>query len=284
MTALSILSVVLCGAGASLVMGPVETVATGFAFSEGPVWLPGTGLVFSDIPTDTIFKADKSVFRKPSGKSNGLAVDREGRLIACEHLNRRVTRTEKDGAITVLADRYLGQRLNSPNDVAVRSDGTIFFSDPPYGLEGRPAELPFNGVYCIKPGGELRLLSVYFRSPNGMAFSPDEKTLYIGDSVDMFVEAFDVGEDGRLSNARLFCKDLDTPDGMKVDREGRLWVAAKDGMRVYLPNGTLVECIAFPEQPANCAFGDDDAKTLYVTARAGLYKVRCATAGLRTSP
>jgi gluconolactonase len=281
MIALLIASAMCCGAEGDLVAGPVETVAVGFEFLEGPLWLPGTGWIFSDIPADTIYKADKTVFRKPSGKSNGLTVDREGRLIACEHWNRRVTRTEKDGTVTVLADQYLGRKLNSPNDVVVRSDGMIFFTDPPYGIEGREAELPFKGVYCITPEGEVKLVSVYFTSPNGLAFSPDEMTLYIADSGEGFIEAFDVGKGGVLRNARLFCKDIATPDGMKVDEAGRVWTTAQDGVRVYRPTGELIATIAFPEQPANCAFGDDDAKTLYVTARHGLYKVRCAAAGLR---
>ena len=280
MISLVLLCVALCGAGEELTAGSVETVGVGYQFTEGPVWIPGTGLVFSDIPADTIYKADKTVFRKPSGKSNGLTLDREGRLIACEHWNRRVTRTEKDGTITILAERYLGRRLNSPNDVVVRSDGAIFFTDPPYGIEGREAELPFAGVYAIAPDGTLTLLSVYFKRPNGLAFSPDEKTLYVGDSEDDLVEAFDCAKDGSLRNARLFCTGAN-PDGMKIDAQGRLWVSLKEGVRAFRPNGETVGMIVFPEQPANCAFGDDDGKTLYVTARHGLYKVRCAVKGLR---
>ena len=275
-----IVSIALIIAGGDLVQGPVETVATGLGFSEGPLWIPGKGLVFSDIPADAICSADKTVFRKPSGQSNGLTLDREGRLIACEGGNRRVTRTEANGAITVLAEQYLGRKLNSPNDVVVRSDGTIFFTDPPYGLEGREAELPFSGVYAIAPDGNLKLLSVYFKFPNGLAFSPDEKTLYVGDSGSGFIEAFDVQKDGALTNARTFATDVG-PDGMKMDEQGNLWTSAKDGIRVYRPSGERVTTIAFPEQPANCAFGDDDGKTLYVTARHGLYKVRCTVRGIR---
>jgi len=274
------IAVAMFAAGADLVQGPVETVATGLSFSEGPVWVPGKGLIFSDIPANTIYAADKSVFRKPSGKSNGLTLDREGRLIACEQEKHRVTRTEPDGTITVLADSYLGRKLNSPNDVVVRSDGTIFFTDPPYGLEGREAELPFSGVYAIAPDGKVTLLSVYFKYPNGLAFSPDEKTLYISDSGAGFIEAFDVQKDGMLTSARTFATDVG-PDGMKVDEKGNLWTSAKDGIRVYRPSGELAVTIAFPEQPANCAFGDEDGKTLYVTARHGLYKVRCTVRGIR---
>lgn len=264
--------------GEPVVTGPVEEIATGFQFTEGPLWTTELGLVFSDIPADTIFRGDKSVFRRPSGNSNGLTADREGRLIACEHGNRRVSRTEKDGTVATLADRYLGRRLNSPNDVVVRSDGRIFFTDPPYGVKPEERELPFCGVYTIAPDGVLTLLSVYFRSPNGLAFSPDEKTLYIGDSADDFIEAFDVSEDGRLGNARFFAK-APTPDGMKVDARGRVWVTAQDGVRVYAPNGQLAATVAIPEQPANCTFGDSGGNALYVTARTSVYKVACAVPG-----
>lgn len=280
MAGLVLATVLVLGVGESLTARPVEMVADGLKFTEGPVWLPGEGLIFSDIPADTIYRADKTVFRQPSGKSNGLALDTQGRLIACEHGNRRVTRTETDGTITVLADRYLGRKLNSPNDLVVRSDGTIFFSDPPYGLEKRERELPFNGVYAILPDGQIKLLSVYFKRPNGLALSPDEKTLYIGDSGGGFIQVFDVARDATLSNSRLLDEGVG-PDGMKMDERGRLWTSAHDGIRVYTPDGTLLQTIAFPEQPANCGFGDEDGKTLYVTARHGLYKVRCTVAGLR---
>jgi len=277
MMVMTLLVCAVVGADAGLAAGPVETVAEGFKFTEGPVWLPGEGLVFSDIPADTIWRADKTVFRQPSGKSNGLAVDGEGRLIACEHWNRRVTRTEKDGAITVLADQYLGRRLNSPNDLVVRSDGTVFFTDPPYGLEKREAELPFNGVYAVAPDGAVKLLSVYFKRPNGIALSPDEKTLYVADTELRLVQAFHVGEDGTLSNSRLFCK-VPGPDGMKVDEQGNLWVTA-DGVWVFRQDGEHLATIEIPQRPANCAFGDDDGMTLYVTARTGVYKVPCRVKG-----
>ena len=280
MVSLLALSTMMMAGVEELVAGPVETVGEGFAFTEGPVWLPSIGIIFSDIPVDTIFKGDRTVFRKPSGKSNGLTLDPEGCLIACEHWNRRVTRTEKDGAVTVLVDRYQGKKLNSPNDVVVRSDGMVFFTDPPYGLEGREAELDFSGVYSIKPNSELKLLFREFKYPNGLAFSPDEKVLYVGDSRAGIVHAFDVAADGSLSNGRLFC-EFPGPDGMKVDRDGRLWSSARDGIRVYGPDGAHVATIAFPNQPTNCAFGDEDSKTLYVTAREGVYKVACKVKGLR---
>ena len=279
MSALLVVRMLTLAAEADLTQGPVETVAEGFEFTEGPVWMPGEGWIFSDIPADTIYRADKSVFRSPSGKSNGLAIDNEGRLIACEHWNRRVTRTEKDGSITVLADNYLGRKFNSPNDLTIRSDGMIFFTDPPYGLEERAAELEFSGVYAIMPEGKVRLLSVYFKRPNGLALSPNEKTLYVGDSGAHFIQAFDVAQDGTLTHSRLFCRAA--PDGMKVDEAGRLWTTNGQGVSVFTPDGEPVGTIRFPQPPANCAFGEEDRKTLFVTARTGVYKVRVTTPGLR---
>lgn len=261
-----------------LTAGPVEKVADGFKFTEGPLWIEDEGLVFSDVPADTIFKADKTVFRKPSGKSNGLTLDRQGRLIACEHWNRRVSRTNKDGTVVAIAERYEGKRLNSPNDVVVRSDGTVLFTDPRYGLEGRKAELDFAGVYALLPDGTLKLLDKSFTAPNGLALSPDEKLLYVADSKGGFIQVFDVAADGALSNSRRFC-DTPNPDGLKIDERGWVWTTARDGVRVYKPDGKLAGTIAFPEKPANCAFGDADSKTLYVTARHGLYKVRCTVKG-----
>ena len=267
----------------SMVTGNVETVSEGYTFTEGPLYLPDGTLIFSDIPADTIFKHDKSVFRRPSGESNGLTLDREGRLIACEHKNRRVSRTESDGTITVLADRYEGKRLNSPNDIIVRSDGTLFFTDPSYGLpgglDGPQAELNFCGVYMISPKGILRLLADDFIKPNGLALSPDETILYIADTEGRHIRAFDAGIDGSLSNGRIFC-ELPGPDGIKTDREGFLWSTASDGVRVYAPRGTLVETIPFSQPPSNCAFGGDTGRILYVTARKGVYKIRTTHEGL----
>lgn len=279
-----LIGAVSLGAAQELTEGAVELVADGFHFTEGPLWLPEGILVFSDIPADTIYRADKSVYRKPSGESNGLTLDAQGRLIACEHKNRRVTRTEPDGAITVLADRYDGKRLNSPNDVVVRSDGAVFFTDPPYGLPGGlggpHAELDFSGVYKIAPDGAMRLLVDDFDKPNGLAFSPDETKLYIADTDGNHIRVFEVGEDGALTKGRIFC-ELPVPDGVKVDVEGNVWATAFDGVRVYAPCGELIQTVTFPAPPANCAFGDDDSLTLYVTARAGVYRIRTTVKGIR---
>jgi sugar lactone lactonase YvrE len=279
------ISNILLHAAQPMTVGEVELVADGFMFTEGPVWVDDSGtLLFSDIPADTIYDQDKAVFRKPSGQSNGLTLDREDRLIACEHQNRRVTRTEKNGEITVLADKYEGKRLNSPNDVVVRSDGIIFFTDPPYGLkgglEGPDAELDFSGVYRIDADGTLTLLMKDFIKPNGLALSPGEKVLYIADTEGKHIRAFDVTAEGKLENGRIFC-ELGSPDGMKMDVKGNVWATASDGVRVYSPQGDLLETIVCPQMPANCAFGGSDSRTLFITARTGLYKIQTVNAGIR---
>lgn len=266
-------------AGTSLLDGTVEQIRTGHAFTEGPVWLPEGRLAFSDIPADTIFYGDGTVLRKPSGKSNGLTLDTEGRLIACEHWNRHVTRTEKDGSVTVLAESYEGEKLNSPNDAIVHSNGTIYFTDPPYGLEGREPEPPTAEVYAITPRNSLVLVADDFKKPNGIGLSPDEKTLYVADTEMSHIRAFDVAGDGAVSGGRVFC-EIPHPDGMAVDIEGRVWCTAEDGVRVIDSNGSLVETVSLPEMPANCTFGDADRKMLYVTARTSVYRVHTRVAGL----
>ncbi len=266
--------------------GPPEQVATGFTFTEGPLWLGKEGLIFSDIPADTMFRLDKSAFRKPSHWSNGLTLDREGRLIACETTTRRITRTEKDEAITVIADSFEGHKLNGPNDVVVRSDGTIFFTDPPYGLPKRlqdpSAELDFCGVFAVKPGEAVRALVKDLETPNGLAFSPDEKILYVSDTERKHIRAFDVVADGTLSNSREIYT-LPVPDGMKVDPAGRIWCSAKDGIHVIGTDGKLIERIDIAEA-SNCAFGGEDAKALYVTAGPSIFKVRLKNAGVLPGP
>lgn len=268
--------------------GDPERVATGFQFTEGPLWLAEGALLFSDIPANRIYRwtpdAAPTVWREPSGHANGLTLDRQGRLIACEHGNRRVSRTEADGAITPLAERYQGRRLNSPNDVVVRSDGAIYFSDPPYGIRPEEREQPCNGLYRIRPDGVLELLVDDFDRPNGLAFSPDECILYVADSPRRHVRAFDVRADGTLANSRIFA-DMDhpqpgSPDGMKVDREGHLYVAGATGVWVFAPNGEWLGVITLPERPANCAWGDADLCSLYITARTSIYRVRTRIPGL----
>jgi sugar lactone lactonase YvrE len=268
----------------------VEKIAGGFQFTEGPVWVPDGYLLFSDIPADTIYRwtpgsAAAEVFRKPSGRSNGLTLDREGRLVACEH-DRRLSRTEKDGRVVALAERYEVRRLNSPNDVVVKSDGCVYFTDPPYGLprqeEGR--ELDFNGVYCLAPDGTLTLLDDSFDRPNGLAFSPDERVLYVNDSRRGHIRAFDVQSEGALTNGRVFAELKDSgkegsPDGMKVDVRGNVFCTGPGGIWVFDAAGEPLGLIEVPEVPANLSWGDDDLKTLYITARTGLYRMRMRTGG-----
>jgi gluconolactonase len=270
----------------------LEKVADGFQFTEGPVWNPAGFLLFSDIPANQIVKfvpgAAPTAFRTPSGNSNGLTYDRAGRLLACEHGNRRVTRQEADGSLTVLASSYDGKKLNSPNDIVVRSDGTIYFTDPPYGIREEEKELPFQGVYKISPDGKLTLLAQDFDRPNGIALSPDEKTLYIDDSARLHVRAFDVAPDGSISHGRILAElkaaRQGVPDGMKVDRKGNLYVTGAGGVWVFNKRGKHLGTILMSELPANCGWGDADYRTLYLTARTGLYRIRLKIPGFITYP
>ncbi len=270
----------------------IERVAGGLGFTEGPVWVTDH-LLFSDIPRGRICRLDLlpegpalNTYRWPSGNSNGLTLDRQRRLIACEHGTRRVSRSEPDGSIVTLADRYEGRRLNSPNDVVVRSDGTIFFTDPPYGLpnltEGK--ELPFNGVYSISVDGSLQLQADDFDRPNGLAFSPDERILYIDDSPRRHIRAFDVASNGALSNSRIFAEltssDQGSPDGMKVAEDGTIVSAGPGGIWIYQPDGKLLGRLIPPEQPANLAWGEADRQTLFITARTSVYRIRLNVVGI----
>ncbi len=270
----------------------IEQVAAGFGFTEGPIWR-GDHLLFSDIPRNRIVRwqmrgegPEVITFRTPSGNSNGLTSDRTGRLIACEHSGRRVTRTEVDGTVSVLAERYEGKRLNSPNDVVVRSDGSIYFTDPPYGLVNGDAwkEIPFNGVYRITPAGELLLLSDDFDRPNGLAFSPDESVLYVNDTARGHIRAFDVLSDGGIGNGRVLIEmkmpGEGAPDGMKADVMGNVYCTGPGGIWIVAPDGTHLGRISLPESPANFGWGDADWRTLYVTARSSIYRMRFAVPGM----
>ena len=264
-------------------------LASGFQFTEGPVWHPDGYLLFSDIPADTIYRLAPGGAAEPhihpSRQSNGLTYDRQGRLIACEHAGRQVSRQGPDGAMETVVDIHDGKRLNSPNDVVVHSSGAIYFTDPPYGILPDPGEQGFNGVYRIDPEGNLSLLISDFDRPNGLAFSPDESVLYIDDTARRHVRAFDVGPNGSLSNDRVFV-DMDVeaegnPDGMKVDVEGDLYITGGGGLWVVEPGGRHVGTVAFPELPANVAFGGPDNLTIYVTARTSVYSVQGRVPGVR---
>lgn len=292
----------------------VEKLAGGFLFTEGPVWIPRTAesdgyLLFSDPNANTIYRwstdGQVSVFRTKSGYagtdvgdyaqpgSNGLTLDREGRLTINEHGNRRVTRLEKTGAITVLADRYQGRRLNSPNDLVYRSDGVLYFTDPPFGLpkvfDDPRKELPFSGVFCLA-NGELKLVSTDLAGPNGLALSPDEKHLYVGnwDPQRRIVMRYEVQGDGSLTNGRVFFDMTTSPgedaiDGIKVDRRGNLYVSGPGGLWIISAEGKHLGTVSAPEHPHNMAWGDDDGRTLYLTAQTGLYRLRVNVPGTRPS-
>lgn len=285
----------------------IEKLGGGMKFTEGPVWVAEPPqLLFSDIPGNAIMKwtpdGRLSTFRQPvfTGSfapgtfvgSNGLTLDRQGRLIACEHGNRRVTRTEKDGKITVLADRFEGKRLNSPNDGAYRNNGDFYFTDPPYGFakqDDDPAkELSFNGVYRLTATGSLELVVRDMTRPNGIAFSPDEKRVYIAnsDAKRKIWMVYDVTGSGRLSSGKVFFDATGEtaeglPDGLKVDRMGNVWATGPGGVWVFSPAGKLLGKVQPAEVPANCAWGDADGKTVYMTARTGLYRVRTTVGGVR---
>jgi gluconolactonase len=281
----------------------LETLHTGMRWAEGPVYFAdGRYLVLSDIPNNRMLRWEEesgqvSVFRYPSGFSNGNTRDRQGRLVSCEHGNRRVTRTEPDGTITVLTDRFEGKRLNSPNDVVVKSDGSVWFTDPPYGIltdyEGHKAESEIGScnVYRLDPaGGEPRIVCDDFDKPNGLAFSPDEKLLYIADSgrshgadKPHHIRVFDVAADGALSGGRVFA-DIDpgVPDGFRIDVDGNLWIAAGDGVHCHSPQGELLGKILTPETVANVTFGGAQRNRLFIAATSSLHAVYLNTRGAQT--
>ena len=268
---------------------PVKQIATGFDWVEGPVWFGDAGcLLFSDIPNNRILRwtpEGLSTFRAPSNYANGHTRDRQGRLVSCEHGTRRVTRTELDGTITVIADSYQGKRLNSPNDVVVTADGAIWFSDPHYGImtdyEGFRAEqeLPCN-VYRVDPSGQIAAVLTDFACPNGLAFSPDERRLYVADTGRMHssdpqhIRAFDVDEAGRLHGGGVFHKIVPgCADGMRVDSDGNLWSSAGDGVHCIAPDGHLMGRIRVPEVVSNICFGGRARHQLFITATTSVYSV-----------
>ncbi|UAX57538.1 SMP-30/gluconolactonase/LRE family protein [Streptomyces sp. A144] len=264
-------------------------------WAEGPLYVPAwRQLVWSDIPNDRILRWDEAtgtvgVFRAPAGHSNGNTLDRQGRLVTCEQGNRRVTRTEPDGTVTVLADRYDGKRLNSPNDSVVRSDGTVWFSDPDFGIisdyEGHRAESEIGAcnVYRIDPvSGEVHLAADGFDGPNGVILSPDEERLYVSDSRAARIHVFDVHEDGALSGGKVFAEARGDVrfDNIRFDDEGRLWAAAlADGVHCYDPDGTLIGRLRVPEPVSNIAFGGPKNNRLFITATTSLYSLVMSVTG-----
>jgi gluconolactonase len=282
----------------------VEKVADGFTFIEGPLWRPSGVLWFSDVVGNVVrqWSPDGKVVEllRPGGYDgnslpaggfigpNGMTAAPNGDVLLCQHGNRRIARIGKDMRVTTLVDAYQGKRLNAPNDLVFRSDGTLFFTDPPYGLprqDDDPAkELPFNGVFRLK-NGALDVLVTDLSRPNGIAFSPDEKTLYVSNSDDSrkIWMKYDVAADGSVSNGRVFFdatqdKDGGVPDGMKIDVLGNIWATGPSAVYVFSPEGALLGTIKPPEDPANCGWGDD-GRTLYITAETSLYRIRTAVTG-----
>jgi len=281
----------------------LEKLAEGCRWAEGPAYFPaGRYLVWSDVPNDRMLRYDEtsdavSVFRAPFGYSNGNTVDRRGRLVTCEHGTRRVTRTEHDGTVTVLASHYQGKRLNSPNDVVVKSDGSIWFTDPAYGIdsdyEGHKAESEIGGchVYRIDPhSGDVAVVADDFVRPNGLAFSPDERHLYVADTGATHVQdgprhirVFDVSHDGRLSGGKVFATCTSGLfDGFRLDEAGRIWTSAGDGVHCYETDGTLIGKILVPEAVANVVFGGVKRNRLFICATTSLYAIMLPVNGAKT--
>ncbi len=273
----------------------LETVSAGHRFLEGPAWHPyEKHLRFSDILGNATLQwseaAGLSIYRANSHMANGNTYDRRGRLLSAHHASSRVTRMDDDETMTVLASHYQGRELNSPNDIVVKSDGAIYFTDPPYGRESkvgipRELQLDFHGVYRLEPGGNaLTLLTNDFNRPNGLCFSPDESLLYINDTPESRIRVYDVDADGGLANGRLFAETGGDgpggPDGMKVDSEGNLYCCAAGGLHVFRADGELLGRIRTPMQVTNFTFGDEDLRGIFLTGITTLYRVRARIPGI----
>ena len=281
----------------------VEQLGTGFTFTEGPIWYPsGSFLLFSDMPADTRRRWDEQggvrVVASPSNKGNGMTLDADGRLIVCEHSTSSVVRMDPDGTGSgreVIASHYEGKELNSPNDVIIHSDGSIYFSDPTYGrMPGfgveREQELDFQGVYRIPPGGgDTQLLVDDFGQPNGLCFSPDESLLYINDTDKAHIRVFDVQGDGTLANGRMFAENIGTAslekgdlvDGMKSDERGNIWLTGPQGVWVLSPDGEHLGIVQIPESVGNLHWGGPDWSWMFVCATSGLYRFKTKTSARR---
>lgn len=264
----------------------VDKIATGFQFVEGPLWHPQGFLIFSDIPASTVFSWNPATgksaqFLKPSGNSNGLSLDLQGNVLLCQHGKRRVARLAADGTETAVAERYDGKRLNSPNDLTVKSDGSIYFTDPPYGINSSQEELKFYGIFRYSPSGELILLDKSLSRPNGICFSPDEKKLYVNDSQALRIYVWDVKDDLTIANKKLFyaMTGSGAADGMKTDTEGRLYSTGPGGVWIFSPEGKVIDKIMVPETTTNLNWGDADYQTLFITAGVSVYSIRLNAVG-----
>jgi gluconolactonase len=269
----------------------LERLATGMKFCEGPVWVTskdGGFLVFSDIPSDELKKwteqSGLTTFRKPSFNANGNTINRQNRIVSCEHTGRRVSVLEINGELKTLVDRFEDKKFNSPNDAAVKSDGTVWFTDPDYGLVGKPHD--YEGCFVFRFDPKTKSLSIVakdFDKPNGIGFSPDEKKLYVADSgKPRHIRVFDVQNDGTVTGGAVFCQiDKGVPDGIRCDAKGRIYSSAGDGVHIFAPDGKLIGKILVPETPANLCFGGADGKTLFITARTSLYAIPLKVKGAK---
>ncbi len=261
----------------------IEKVVAGLKFSEGPAWSREGFLIFADVPGNHLWKlvpGEKAVvFREDSEGAIGDAYDAQGRLYTCESRSRRVTRTDKKGQVEVLADRWEGKRFNAPNDIIVRRDGNVYFTDPAFGSQADTRELDFYGIYRITPKGVLSVVAKPTGRPNGIALAPNGRVLYVANSDEHNIRAYDLDRGGEPSGERIVISDIEgVPDGIRTDEKGNLYVAAK-GIAVYNSSGKSIAHFDLGETPSNCAFGDPDLQTLYITARSSLYRVRLDVKG-----
>ncbi len=268
----------------------IDKVSSGYQFVEGPVWHKDGFLLFSDIPANIIFKltteGKSSVYITPSGNSNGLSIDKLGNLVACEHFGRRLVSYDSQGKLTVLLDKIDGKRISSPNDVVFKKDGSFFFTDPPYGLKNNDKdslkELKSNGVYYVKEG-KTTVIDSTLKRPNGVALSPDEKTLYVAQSEFGWLwKAYQLNEDGKVKSSQVLMEEpeiLGNPDGIKVDVEGNIYCSGNGGVVILDKTGKHLGTIKLPENPANLAFGDKDLQSLYITAQKSIYRIRIKKKG-----
>ncbi|MDX1984479.1 MAG: SMP-30/gluconolactonase/LRE family protein [Bryobacteraceae bacterium] len=261
----------------------VEKVSAGHRFTEGPAWSREGFLVFSDVPNNTMAKfvpgKGTEAFRNNTSGVNGNAYDAQGRLYSCETRGRRVIRVRKDGTPEVLAERFEGKRLNAPNDIVVRKDGHAYFTDPAFGQQAGARELDFYGVYHITPKGELELIAKPKGRPNGIALSLNGRALYVSNSDERNVRVYDLDRDGKASGERLLVENIEgPPDGLKLDEKGNLYITAR-GVHIYDAKGKFLQKIETAERATNCAFGDPDFQTLYITAQSSVYRVRLDVKG-----
>lgn len=261
----------------------IERVVAGLLFADGPAWSHENFLIFSDVPRNKLMKLTPgepvAIFREDARGANGNAFDAQGRLYTCEGRGRRVVRTDKHGKIEAIAERWQGKRLNAPNDIAIRKDGEVYFTDPAFGYQQDSRELNFFGVFHISRKGEIEVVAKPKGRPNGVAIAANGKTLYVGNSDERNVRSYDLDKNGNATNERVVISGIDgVPDGIRLDEKDNLYIAAA-GLAVYSPEGKLLVTIPLGEKPSSCAFGDADLQTLYITARRSVYRVRLSVKG-----